>query len=684
MIKKAVKSSLVEILYTISGGEEVLEINKTIKLKRVLSAILIIVCLCNCYPNIMTAKATVINETSSNESSVASNEVLNDVEELENFCDDFFSKYMKEDNVPGAVVSVVKNGEILIEKGYGYADIENNVVIDSKKTAFNICSIGKLFTGTAVMQLYEQGKIKSLGEDVNSYMDSIKVSNKYAKAVTFESLLTHTSGLDDGSVIGGAAETKKDKLSYENYLRKKLTPVLWEPGSITRYSNLGYDLLGYLVQEISGTSFEDYINENILQQLGMTYSTAGEIPKNTATPYIFNGSTLKPSINKIYWPGLGEACIYSTADDMAKFMIAHLQNGSYMSKSILKEETAKLMHMQHSTNNSALPGMCYTFLESYENNQHAIKHEGGDASGYVTTLYLLPEQNIGFFVAVNSNSALPVSFEREFLDHYFPCEITEPKASLDADRKENSEYEGTYRSYDDTSLTTFLKVTALFGDNDITVSNNSDGTLSLNGISFEGLPIATKLIQTGNLLFERADDNSYIAFKEDGNGNIAYAYNDEPQKTFEKIQWYESQSFNLFLLAVCLLVFIANIIGMSVLFIKRKRRKVSQSFSKLESFSNSATFYVSLLIVISSILFLVMLMSMDYRIQYGLTFIGYLSLGGLLLGAILSTVVIAFCIALWMKRQKSLMGRIAYTVSAISCIAFVWFLNYWNLLGFRL
>jgi len=666
-----------------------MKINKPTKLKRVLSVILIIVCLCTYCPTVLAAKATEnsdagINGANTNESNDSSPEVLSDAAELEKFCDAFFAKYMKEDNVPGAVVSVVKNGGVLLEKGYGYADVENKVLADPRKTAYYICSTGKLFTGTAIMQLYEQGKIQSLGDDVNLYMDSINVSNKYAKPVTFENLLTHTSGLDDGSIIGGASKTKENSMSYENYLKMKLTSVLWEPGSITRYSNLGYDLLGYLVQEISGSSYEDYINANILQPLDMTCSTAGEIPQHTATPYIFDGSTLQPSTNKIYWPGLGEGCIYSTADDMAKFMIAHLQNGSYMGQSILEDATAELMHTQQSTNNAALPGMCYSFLESYANNQHAIKHEGGDASGYVTTLYLLPEQNIGFFVAVNSLSALPVSFEREFLDHYFPCEIAEQQDYSDTDKSDNGKFAGTYRSYDDTSLTTFLKVTALLGDNDITITNNHNGTLFMNGISFERLPIAANLIQIDDLLFERDDDNSHISFKKDGNGNIAYAFNEEPQKTFEKIHWYESQTYNLVLLAVCMLIFIINIVGMSVLFFRRKKRKGLLSFSKLELFSNASIFFVSLLNVTSIILFLVLLLSMDYQIQYGLPLVGYISFGGLLLGAVVSAGVIAFCIALWMKKQKSLSGRIAYTVSAISCIAFVMFLNYWNLLGFRL
>lgn len=662
-----------------------MEINKTKKLKRALSAMLILVCVCTFCSSTMAAQSTKISKTISNESSTTSSEGPNNPKELEKFCDNFFAKYMGKDNVPGAVVSVVKNGEVLLEKGYGYADLKNKVPVDPDKTTFYICSTGKLFTGTAVMQLYEQGIIKSLNDDVNSYLGAIKVSNKYSQPVTFTNLLTHTSGLDEGSVIGGASKTKEEILSYENYLKKKLTGVIREPGLFARYSNLGYDLLGFLVQEISGIPFKDYIKTNILETLGMTNSTAGEQPENLAVPYIFDGNAMQPQTTEIYLPGLGEGCIYSTADDMAKFMIAHLQNGSYNGKSILKEETAKLMHVQQFTNNPALPGMGYTFLESRENNQYAIKHEGADASGYTCTLYLLPEYDLGFFVVTNTLSALPISFEGEFLDHYFPCETSELPDPIANNKHTTGDFTGIYRSYDDISLTTAGKIIALFsGDGEMTLTDNRDGTLFMRGTSFELEPIATKLVQTGDLLFERADDNSYIAFKRNQRGDIAYAFNDEPQKTFEKIRLYETRNFNLILLAACMLIFIANIIGIPIMYLRRRIRKIFLMPSGLEFASNAVLWTACVLYVVSIIAFFLMTMFAGYEIQYGLPLIGYISLGGLLLGAVLSISVVYFCILLWLNKRKTLIARIIYLASALSCIAFAWFLNYWNLLGFRL
>lgn len=650
-------------------------INK--KSKRIVSAFLMLVFIISCSFNAINAQAAEVN-------TAIVNNGPGDEEELEKFCNDFFNKYIEKNQVSGAVISVVKNGKILFEKGYGYADIENKIQVDPKNTAFYICSIGKLFTGTAVMQLYEQGKIKSLTDDVNLYLDTIKVPNKFSTPVTFANLLTHTSGLDDGSVIGGASKTKEEALSYEAYLKAKIGSgsVLREPDTLVRYSNLGYDLLGYLVQEISGVSFANYVRHNIFGPIGMKNSMAGVSPDNTAKAYIYDGEEMKPS-EKVYLPALGEGCVFSTADDMAKFMIAHLQGGSCKGSSILKEDTARLMHTQHFTNNSELPGICYTFLQSYDNNQKAIRHEGGDASGFVSTLYLLPEYKLGFFVEVNTLSALPITFEKAFLNHYFPYNADTEQTPVEFGQ-DYGEIIGTYRSYDDISVSTILKIMALFSDDgEILISKDKDGMLKLHGTSFEGYPIATKLIQTGDLHFKRADDASKIVFRRDKHGNVAYAFNNEPQKTFEKIKWYQTQKFNFILLGYCILVLLINVIWRSITYIRRKKKEQTLQ-TRYEAAADITMWAIALIDIASTAAFALMLFTTGYEIQFGFPLIGYLSLGGFLLGTALSIGAAALCMLLWIKKRKSLIARIIYTISTISCMAFIWFLNYWNVLGFKL
>lgn len=118
-----------------------------------------------------------------------------DPAELETFLDKLFGKQMEENHIPGAAVSVVKDGKLFFAKGYGYADLENGIPVDPEQTVFRIGSVGKLFTWTAVMQLVEQGKL-DLNADINAYLD-FRIPATYPQAITLKHLLTHTAGFED-------------------------------------------------------------------------------------------------------------------------------------------------------------------------------------------------------------------------------------------------------------------------------------------------------------------------------------------------------------------------------------------------------------------------------------------------------------------------------------------------------
>ena len=104
----------------------------------------------------------------------------------------------QEHHIPGAAVSVVKDGRLFFAKGYGYADLENGIPVDPEQTVFRIGSVGKLFTWTAVMQLAEQGKL-DLDADINAYLD-FRIPDTYPQPVTLKHLMTHTAGFEDSCV----------------------------------------------------------------------------------------------------------------------------------------------------------------------------------------------------------------------------------------------------------------------------------------------------------------------------------------------------------------------------------------------------------------------------------------------------------------------------------------------------
>ena len=132
------------------------------------------------------------------EEKLDNNEIISRDEDLENFMNNYFQEKMEEYSVPGAAVVVVKDNKEIFKRGYGYRNLQLKTKVDPDKTSFPACSVSKLFTATAIMQLYEDGKI-DLDKDINYYISPYKVINKFHRPVTCRNLLTHSSGVDEES-----------------------------------------------------------------------------------------------------------------------------------------------------------------------------------------------------------------------------------------------------------------------------------------------------------------------------------------------------------------------------------------------------------------------------------------------------------------------------------------------------
>src|SRR3989454_2828814 len=261
-----------------------------------------------------------------------------DPQELEAFLDPFFAEQMEKLHIPGAVFLLVKDGEIFFTKGYGFANLEKKTPVVPDKTLFRVASISKLFTATAVMQLSEQGLLK-LDDDVNKYLTLFQLEANYPQPVTVVNLLTHTGGFDD-RFIGMAARSVSEVVSLGPYLAARMPPRVLPPGEVSSYSNHGMALAGYLVEVISGVPFARYIDENILQPLGMRRSSfllPPHLAPDLAVGYIYKDDASQPVpfdyLNKVGPAG----SLNATATDIAPFMIAHLQDGRYGETRILQE-----------------------------------------------------------------------------------------------------------------------------------------------------------------------------------------------------------------------------------------------------------------------------------------------------------------------------------------------------------
>ena len=389
---------------------------------------------------------------------------LGDPREVETFLDGVLGKQLRVDHIPGAAVSIVKDGRLLFTKGYGSADLQAGKPVNAQTTLFRIGSVSKLFTATAVLQLAEQGKL-NLHADVNTYLKTFHLPATYPEPITLADLLTHTAGFEGRDTGLQAARTTSDLEPLGQLLAEHMPARVRPPGELTAYSNYGYTLAGYIVEQVSGMPFAQYVEQHLFQKLRMRESTFRQPVPASLSADLSRGYTYS---NGVYHPDPFEVipmspagAMSATATDMARFMLAQLQNGRLGTERLFQAATAKAMQTQQFTNDPRVPGgMAYGFEEHSRNGQRLLVHPGGTADFY-SLLALLPEQHMGVFVAYNSFAGaadfLSLPFLQAFLDHYFPAS-KEPRPSPPAGFAERiSQISGTYWGTD-RSYTTWEKL----------------------------------------------------------------------------------------------------------------------------------------------------------------------------------------------------------------------------------
>src|SRR5829696_359050 len=218
-----------------------------------------------------------------------------DPAELEAFLDKELGREMAKHHIAGAAVSVVKDDKLFFAKGYGDADLENKIPVDPERTNFRIGSLAKLFTWTAVMQLAEQGKL-DLDEDINTYLD-FRIPDTYPQPITLKDLMTHTAGFEDLYFERLASESK-DLLPPREWLISHMPARVRPPGEVAAYSSYGAALAGYIVARVSGEPYNRYIQEHILNPLGMVHTTAQssmppDIRAHTSVGYTYKDGAFK-------------------------------------------------------------------------------------------------------------------------------------------------------------------------------------------------------------------------------------------------------------------------------------------------------------------------------------------------------------------------------------------------------
>jgi CubicO group peptidase (beta-lactamase class C family) len=347
--------------------------------------------------------------------------------DLEPWLDGFMPYAIERGDVAGAVVAVVKNGEVIFAKGYGFADVAKHKPVDAERTMFRPGSISKLFTWTAVMQLVEQGKL-DLDKDVNEYLD-FKIPPRSDGPITLRDIMTHTPGFEE-QIKALIVTDPKQLVPLKVYAETKTPVRIFKAGSTPAYSNYATALAGYIVERVSGQPFDDYLDSHLFKPLEMSHATFRQplpaaFEADMSKGYALASQPAKPYEIVVAAPA---GSLAASGVDMAHFMIAHLEGGEYHGARILGEETLKMMH---ETPTDMIPPLNRMMLGFYEQNYngHRIISHGGDTIYMHSYLHLLLDDHVGLFVSVNSQGregaagAIRGALFDDFLGRYFPAPL---------------------------------------------------------------------------------------------------------------------------------------------------------------------------------------------------------------------------------------------------------------------
>ena len=447
-------------------------------------------------------------------------------------------------DIPGAVVVVVKDGQVLTERGYGYANVEKKIKVDPKSTLFRPGSISKLFTWTALMQQVEQGKV-DLNSDVNKYID-FKIPPYKGQPITPLNLMTHTPGFEEA--VKNLITNGPKEVPYDTILKQWVPNRIYAPGTTPAYSNYGASLAGYIVQRTSGEPFDAYLENHIFKPLGMAHSTFRQpLPAN-----------LKPLMAEGYRPGNDKpfgfefvnaapaGAMSTTGDDMAKFMIAHLNNGA----GILKPETAQLMHSRANSPFAAGDGMAHGFYETNINGLHVIAH-GGDTEAFHSDLHLFLDKGVGIFVSFNSpgkeGTAQPLrdSFFADFADRYFPEPADAVKIDPTNAKEDAKKLAGVY-STTRGSRSNFLAAVDLLGQVKVGVDKDGNPVIP-ESKTLGGQP--RKWVHVGPMTWRDADGHDLLTANVADGKATRFSYGElAPIIDFDRTPTYRSSAWILPLL----------------------------------------------------------------------------------------------------------------------------------------
>lgn len=601
--------------------------------------------------------------------------------DLEAFLDALLPAQLQSRDIAGAVVAVVKDGQVLLAKGYGYADFAAKKPVSADHTLFRPGSISKVFTATAVMQLVEQGKL-DLDRDVNDYLD-FAIPETFAEPVTLRRLLTHTAGFEE-ALKNLFVPSAREMRPLREYLVAGMPERIFQPGTVPAYSNYGLALAGYIVERSSGEPFEKYVAAHILAPLRMEHSSFAQPLPPSLEAFMSQGynAAAQGAKNFEFIPAAPAGALSTTAVDMTRFMLAFLADGTLDGASILKPETVRMMEARQFELHPALHALGLVLMDYSVNGQRIVGH-AGDTFYFHSDMILMPEARIGLFISYNSAGSRfgggRGEVIRAFLDRYFPDPAAAP-ADVDpkmaqADGRAVSGLYTTSRRSD----STFLKIAALLGQ--YAVRSDEKGILTVeDNKNLRGS--LKRWREIGPLLYHEVDGPGLIAFRRNEKGVVTELLS-SPITLEQRVTGLASKTLILPLIGGSVALLIATLLLWPVAALIRKRYARPLPLSPGDRF----LFRLSRLVCLLEIGFIALIGLPMSRADTNVSYIGdglnpwlmashitgWLAAGGLI-------VLVTTALRFWKTPELGWWARVHATLLLLSSIAFMTFAWYGHLL----
>ncbi|MFY9986449.1 MAG: serine hydrolase domain-containing protein [Chthoniobacterales bacterium] len=478
-------------------------------------------------------------------------------QDLEPFLDGLMNVELARRNIAGGVVTVVKDGQVLLCKGFGYSDFARRQTVVPDRTLFRPGSITKLFTAIAVMQLVEDGKI-DLDRDINDYLD-FKIPATFLQPITMRNLLTHSAGFD--LRLRNLFVSRREELRpLRDYLIAEMPDRIYSPGAVPAYSNYGLALAGYILERVSGVPYKEYIRYQIFRPLQMEHSTFDQPLPEDLLPDLSNGyktATDAPGGFE-YVQAVPAGALSTTGIDMGHFMAALLNEGALEGAQIINPDSLQKMEDRVLVLDPKLNAMGLVFIERRPAGPRIIGH-GGDTVYFHSDLILIPDEKVGFFVSLNSagndKTLNPEEIVQAFLDRYYPAPATTTE-SITSQSKDGELVKGYYQP-SIRSESSILRSVGLAQQ--VKVDADANGVLTID-LFKDNRGTVIRWQEVAPLIYREVNGEQMIGFRHGQNEEISDLVPSWPIWVFQRVSFTQSRPFVLWLVGAA-----AALIGITAL-----------------------------------------------------------------------------------------------------------------------